>query len=102
MTEAEITKLEADYDLASADVKGERIKAIVTIVVVAAVNIANVFGYALDAEAWINVVLSILSAGGLFWTWWKNQNITPEAAQAQVLLDALKREGKLARHAKEA
>lgn len=102
MTEKEIEELEADYDLASADVKGERIKAIVTIVVVAAVNIANVFGYALDADAWINVVLSILAAGGIFWSWWKNQNVTSQAAQAQVLLDALKMEAKAAKHAKAA
>lgn len=75
----------------------ERIKAIVTIIVTAAVNIANVCGYALDADAWLNVALSTASAICIFWSWWKNQNLTAEAIQAQAYLDDLK-----AKHAKEA
>ena len=68
----------------------ERTKAIITIVVTAAVNIANVCGYAFDAESWVNVVLSIGSAICIGWSWWKNQNVTDEAAQAQIYLDDLK------------
>ena len=68
----------------------ERVKAIVTIVVTAAVNIANVYGYAIDADAWVNVALSIASAACVAWAWWKNQNITDEAIQAQAYLDELK------------
>lgn len=68
----------------------ERVKAIVTIVITAAVNIANVMGYALDADAWVNVALSIASAICIIWSWWKNQNITEEAQAAQVYLDGLK------------
>lgn len=68
----------------------ERVKAIVTIVITAAVNIANVMGYALDLDAWLNVALSIASAACILWSWWKNQNITDEAIQAQEYLDGLK------------
>ena len=68
----------------------ERAKAIITIVVTAAVNIANVCGYALDADQWVNVVLSIASAICIAWSWWKNQNVTAEAQQAQRYLDELK------------
>ena len=78
----------------------ERAKAIITIIVTAVVNIANIYGYAVDAEAWINVALSILSAICIAWSWWKNQNITPEAIQAQAVLDHLKAERKAA-HARE-
>ena len=78
----------------------ERAKAIITIVVTAIVNIANVYGFAVDAEAWINVALSIVSAAAIVYAWWKNQNITPEAIQAQAVLDHLKAERK-ASHAKE-
>lgn len=78
----------------------ERAKAIITIIVTAIVNIANVYGYAIDAEAWINVALSILSAACIAWAWWKNQNITAEAIQAQAVLDHLKAERK-AVHAKD-
>ena len=75
----------------------ERIKAIVTIVITAAVNIANVMGYAVDADAWVNVALSVASAICIAWAWWKNQNITDEAIQAQKYLDDLK----AAKHASE-
>jgi uncharacterized membrane protein YqjE len=72
----------------------ERIKAIATIVVTAVVNIANVMGYAMDADVWLNAVLSVLSAISIVWSWWKNQNITDEAQQAQLVLNQLKNERK--------
>ncbi|MBR3160991.1 MAG: hypothetical protein IKF14_18450 [Atopobiaceae bacterium] len=68
----------------------EQAKAIITIIVTAVVNIANVCGFAMDADAWINVALSVLSAATILYSWWKNQNLTPEAVQAQELLDELK------------
>lgn len=68
----------------------ERTKAILTIVVTAVVNVANVCGFAFDADAWVSVVLSIASAICVLWSWWKNQNITPEAQKAQIYLDELK------------
>lgn len=70
----------------------ERAKAIITIIVTAIVNIANVYGYAVDAEAWINVALSILSAICIAWSWWKNQNITYAAQQGQLVVDKIKNE----------
>lgn len=70
----------------------EKAKAILTIIVTAAVNIANVYGYAVDAEAWVNVALSVASAVTVAYAWWKNQNVTPEAQQAQLVLNNLKNE----------
>ena len=70
----------------------ERAKAIITIIVTAIVNIANVYGYAVDAEAWLNVALSILSAICIAWSWWKNQNITYAAQQGQLVVDQIKNE----------
>ena len=78
----------------------ERVKAIITIIVTAVSTIAAMYGYAVDADAWISVALSIVSAACIVWSWWKNQNITPEAIQAQAVLDHLKAERK-ASHAKE-
>ena len=74
----------------------ERVKAIATIVVTAIVNIANVLGYAWDADAAVNAVLSVLSAVTIAYSWWKNQNVTFAAQQAQKYLDDLK-----GKHAKE-
>ena len=70
----------------------ERTKAILTIIVTAAVNIANVYGYAVDAEAWVNVALSVASAVTVAYAWWKNQNLSDEAQQAQLVLNNLKNE----------
>ena len=75
----------------------EKVKAILTIVVTAAVNVANVLGYAQDADAWVNVVLSIASAVCVLWCWWKNQNLTLPAQQAQLVLNQLKNEQKAQR-----
>lgn len=68
----------------------ERIKAVVTILVTAIVNILNVYGFAVDLDNAINVVLSILSALTILYAWWKNQNITREAVVAQGFLKQLK------------
>ena len=70
----------------------EKAKAILTIIVTAVVNICNCCGFAFDADAWVNVVLSIASAACIAWSWWKNQNITREAQQAQLVLNRLKNE----------
>ena len=75
----------------------ERIKAVATIVITAVVNIANVYGYAVDADMWVNVALSVISAASILYAWWKNQNVTDEAIKAQEYLDGLK----AARHSKE-
>ena len=72
--------------------KTERIKAIITIAVTAAVNIANILGYAWDADSAVNVILTIFSAVTIIYSWWKNQNITNEAIEAQKVLDQLKKE----------
>ena len=72
----------------------EKVKAIVTLIVTAAVNVANVLGYALDMDTWVNAALSVASAICIVYSWWKNQNVTDEAQQAQLVLNQLKNEKK--------
>lgn len=72
----------------------EKVKAIVTLVVTAAVNVANVLGYALDMDTWVNAALSVASVVCIVYAWWKNQNITPEAQEAQKVLLELKAQRK--------
>ena len=79
-----------EFDIPEPNVKLERTKAIVTIVLTAAFNIANLYGYSVDAEAWINIVLTIVSFAFIVYAWWKNQNVTEPAARAQMFLDFLK------------
>lgn len=68
----------------------EGIKAIVTLLVTVAVNVANAAGFALDFGALFNVVFSVASLAAVAWAWWKNQNVTDAAQQAQEYLDELK------------
>lgn len=70
--------------------KVERIKAVVTIVLTAVFNIANIYGYSVNAEWWINAVLTVISFGCIGYAWYKNQNITTPAMLAQAVLNMLK------------
>ena len=72
----------------------EKIKAIITIVVTAAVNIANICGLALDADTWVTAALSIASVICIVISWWRNNNVTSEAIEAQKVLNLLKTERK--------
>lgn len=72
----------------------ETLKAIITIVVTALVNIANILGYALDMDTVLNAVLSVFAFACIVYSWWFNQNVTPEAQEAQLLLNKLKAEKK--------
>ena len=72
----------------------ERVKAIITIVITAVLNIANLYGFAVDAGAVVNAVLTVLSFICIAWSWWKNQNVTKEAQTAQIYLNKLKLEKK--------
>lgn len=76
---------------------GERTKAIITIVITAVLNIANLYGFAVDAGAVVNAVLTVLSFICIAWSWWKNQNVTTEAQTAQIYLNKLKLEKKAVR-----
>lgn len=59
--------------------------------VVLVVSIAAVFGWALDADLVFNIILSALGVVGMIWgLWWKNNNVTEPAQEAQLLLDELR------------
>lgn len=68
----------------------ERIKAVLTIVVTAIVNILNVYGYAVDMDSTVNAVLSLFSALTILYSWWFNQNVTDAAIQGQRVVNAIK------------
>lgn len=68
----------------------ESLKAILTLVATAAVNVANVLGYALDFGALYEVLFSIASVASVAWCWWRNQNVTYAAQRAQEYLDKLR------------
>lgn len=67
-----------------------RLGAIATILVTAAVNIANLYGYNVDADAAVKVVLTVGSAISIVWSWWRNNDLTEEAFIGTGLTRALK------------
>ena len=72
--------------------KSERIKAIITLVVVFVANILNLYGFQVDADAMVQTVLMVFAAVTTVYAWWKNNNITKEAVAAQGFLDNKKEE----------
>lgn len=80
----------------------ETATAFARLVVVLAVSVAAAFGWALDADLAFNIVASALGVIGMMWgLWWKNNNVTEPAQEAQLLLDELKANAKVegAKHA---
>lgn len=72
----------------------EKIKAIISAAVVLVANVAALWGVSIDTNVWINGLCAIAMLVATIWGIWHNHNFTPEAAQAQELLDKLKAERK--------
>lgn len=72
------------------NLKTERIKSLVTIIVTAIVNVLNVYGWSIDAQPIILGVTSLVSAGSIAVCWWFNQNWTKAAIKGQETLNAEK------------
>lgn len=65
--------------------------AIARLVVTVIATCAATFGWTFDAETWFNIALSIVALALLGYTWWKNNNVTYAAQEAQKVLDSIKR-----------
>ena len=75
----------------------ERTKAIISAAVVLIVNFAAwAFSINLDAGMVTDTLLAIVLLASTCWGIWKNHNFTPEAAEAQQVLDELKEQKKAA------
>jgi uncharacterized membrane protein len=75
----------------------EKTKAIVSAIVVLIANLAALWGVSIDQNVWIDGLCAIVMLASSIWAIWKNHNFTPEAAEAQKVLDGLK----AAKHAKD-
>lgn len=69
----------------------ERAKAVASIAITAGANVANVVGFAVDAEPFVTAVTSVISAGAIVWCWWRNNNITEAAMVGDALTTEIKR-----------
>jgi uncharacterized membrane protein len=75
----------------------EKTKAIISAIVVLIANLAALWGVSIDQNVWIDGLCAIVMLVSSVWAIWKNHNFTPEAAEAQKVLDGLK----AAKHAKD-
>ncbi len=71
----------------------ERIVAIARLACTLAASVAAGFGIALDADALFVGVACVTAAGCYAWSWWKNNNVTQAAQEAQKVLDEIKKGG---------
>ena len=71
----------------------EKIMAIVRLVVTLILSVASGFGLALDGDAILTGIGCVLALASFVWAWYKNNNLTDAAIQAQHYLDAIKDKG---------
>ena len=83
------------------NVNTERVKAIVTLVVTlfalanAGLNLAGVDTLPFTEDQVAAAIYSVIGVAGTIWSWWKNQNITTAAVDAQGVLDGIKANGEI-------
>lgn len=70
----------------------ERVKATISAAVLLAVNILALFGVTLNLGVVQDVVFGAITIVATIYAAWKNHNFTPEAVEAQKVLDHLKSE----------
>lgn len=51
---------------------------------------AAMFGFAIDADALFVGAACVVAAVAYVWSWWKNNNVTEAATDAQEILDLIK------------
>lgn len=73
----------------------ERTKAVASIAITAGANIANVVGFAVDAEPFVTAVTSVISAASIVWAWWRNNNVTVAAMVGDAVTSDIKHDGKV-------
>lgn len=69
-------------------------KAFIRLLISLAAGIATTFGWTFDAELWLNILLSFIAVVLFVYSWWKNNNVTAAAQEAQNILDEIKRNEK--------
>lgn len=70
----------------------EKVKAAISAAVLLAVNLLALFGVTLNLGMVQDVVFGVITIVATIYAAWKNHNFTPEAVEAQKVLDNLKSE----------
>ena len=71
----------------------QRVIAIVRLAAMLICGVLGGFGLTTDPEALSTVLLLVVAAIVAIYSWWKNNNVTKSAQDAQSYLDAIKKGG---------
>lgn len=76
------------------DFNSETALALIRLVVPTLASAAAMFGWSVDSDLAINIATTLLALITLVWSWWRNNNLTEAAREAQRLLDEIKQTAK--------
>lgn len=71
-------------------IDSETVAAVARLAVALVVTLFAMFGVQIDGDAIENAVLACASVAVLAWVWWRNNNVTEAAQEAQRVLDGIK------------
>lgn len=71
----------------------ERVLAIARLACTLAATVAAGCGIGLDADALFVGIACVTATGCYAWSWWKNNNVTQAAQEAQKVLDEIRKGG---------
>lgn len=77
------------------NINSQTVAAVVRLGVALVVSVFAMFGVDLDAGGIEDAVLAAASVVVLVWVWWRNNNVTMAAQEAQNVLDMVKAEQKI-------
>ena len=72
------------------NINSETASAVVRLAVALIVALGAMLGFDVDGDAIANAALAVASVVVMAWIWWKNNNVTEAAQEAQLVLDEIK------------
>lgn len=74
------------------NINSQTATAVARLAVALAVSLLAMFGVEIDGDGIENAVLAVASVAVMAWVWWRNNNVTEAAQEAQAVLDAIRRD----------
>lgn len=71
-------------------INSETATAVTRLAVALAVSVGAMFGFDVDGDGIENAVLAVASVAVMAWVWWRNNNVTLAAQEAERVLRAIK------------
>lgn len=75
------------------DWNSDRVIAVVRLLAMLAAAVAGGFGLTVDPDSLLTIAMCLIAGVAGVWSWWKNNNVTQAAQDAQAYLDSIKEKG---------